>query len=82
MHKALGLQEGYRHIDCALIYKNEIEVSEGIKHSGIPREDIFITTKLWNTFHSNVAESLRRSLENLKTDYLDLYVSVSLPFAL
>lgn len=70
------MKEGYRHIDCALIYKNEAEVGEGIKRSGVPREEIFITGKLWNTFHPNVAESLRRSLEDLGTDYLDLYVSV------
>ncbi|CAH0055957.1 unnamed protein product [Clonostachys solani] len=71
---ATALLEGYRHIDCALIYKNEIEVAEGIRRSGIPRKDIFITSKLWNAFHSNIAESLRRSLENLGVDYLDLYL--------
>lgn len=69
------MKEGYRHIDCALIYKNEAEVGQGIKRSGVPREEIFITSKLWNTFHPNAAESLRRSLEDLGTDYLDLYVS-------
>ncbi|KAK6384352.1 hypothetical protein LTS17_001915 [Exophiala oligosperma] len=68
-----ALKEGYRHIDCALIYKNEAEVGQGIKRSGVPREEIFITSKLWNTFHPNAAESLRRSLEDLGTDYLDLY---------
>ena len=72
-----ALREGYRHIDCALIYKNEAEVGEGIKQSGIPREDIFITSKLWNAFHSNATESLERSLRDLGTDYLDLYVSGS-----
>ncbi|OQV07212.1 hypothetical protein CLAIMM_11678 isoform 2 [Cladophialophora immunda] len=71
---AIALQEGYRHIDCALIYKNEAEVGEGIRRSGIPREEIFITSKLWNTFHPNAVESLRRSLEALGTDYLDLYL--------
>lgn len=70
-----ALQEGYRHIDCALIYKNEAEVGEGIKRSGIPREEIFITSKLWNAFHSDAVESLNRSLRDLGTDYLDLYVS-------
>ncbi|CAG9955902.1 unnamed protein product [Clonostachys rosea f. rosea IK726] len=78
---ATALLEGYRHIDCALIYKNEIEVAEGIRRSGVLRKDIFITSKLWNAFHSNVAESLRRSLENLGVDYLDLYVGVSAIFS-
>lgn len=78
---ATALLEGYRHIDCALIYKNETEVAEGIRRSGVPRKDIFITSKLWNAFHSNVAESLRRSLENLGVDYLDLYVGVSAIFS-
>lgn len=72
---AIALGEGYRHIDCALIYKNEAEVGEGIRKSGIPREDIFVTSKLWNSFHSNANESLARSLRDLGTDYLDLYVS-------
>ncbi len=72
---ATALLEGYRHIDCALIYKNEAEVGEGIRRSGVPRDEIFITSKLWNTFHPNAVESLRRSLEDLGTGYLDLYVS-------
>lgn len=74
---ATALHEGYRNIDCALIYKNEAEVGEGIRRSGIPREEIFITSKLWNSFHSNATESLARSLKDLGTDYLDLYVSAS-----
>jgi glycerol 2-dehydrogenase (NADP+) len=65
-----ALREGYRHIDCALIYKNEAEVGEGIKRSGVPRNEIFIASKLWNSFHPNATESLRRSLEDLDTDYL------------
>lgn len=72
----VALQEGYRHIDCALIYKNEAEVGEGIKRSGVPREQIFITSKLWNAFHSDAAESLNRTLRDLGTNYLDLYVSL------
>ncbi|KAI1629438.1 NADP-dependent oxidoreductase domain-containing protein [Exophiala viscosa] len=71
---ATALREGYRHIDCALIYKNEAEVGEGIRQSGIPREEIFITSKLWNSFHPNAVESLNRSLKDLGTDYLDLYL--------
>lgn len=56
-------------------------MAEGIRRSGVLRKDIFITSKLWNAFHSNVAESLRRSLENLGVDYLDLYVGVSAIFS-
>jgi len=69
-----ALREGYRHIDCALIYGNEAEVGAGIKAAGIPREEIFITGKLWNAFHDNVTESLNRTLRDLDTEYLDLYL--------
>ena len=44
-----ALREGYRHIDCAAIYRNETEVGQGIRNSGVPREEIFLTSKLWNT---------------------------------
>ncbi|ATY63858.1 glycerol dehydrogenase [Cordyceps militaris] len=69
-----ALQDGYRHLDCALIYQNEKEIGKAIKESGVPREDIFITSKLWNTYHSNVSESLEQTLRDLQTDYLDLYL--------
>ncbi|TQS33227.1 hypothetical protein Golomagni_06435, partial [Golovinomyces magnicellulatus] len=69
-----ALQSGYRHIDCALIYQNENEVGDAIKESGVPRKDIFITGKLWNTFHTNVADCLAQTLKSLQTDYLDLYL--------
>ncbi|BCS24986.1 uncharacterized protein APUU_41430S [Aspergillus puulaauensis] len=71
---AFALQNGYRHIDAALIYGNEHEVGQGIKDSGVPREDIFITSKLWNTHQPNVAEGLQKTLDALGTDYLDLYL--------
>lgn len=54
---------------------NESEVGQGIRDSGVPREEIFITSKLWNTDHPNVKEGLQKTLEALDTDYLDLYVS-------
>jgi len=57
------------------IYGNEAEVGEGIKESGVGREDIFITSKLWNTHQSNAKEGLQKTLDALQTDYLDLYVS-------
>ncbi|KAB5594244.1 Aldo/keto reductase [Ceratobasidium theobromae] len=67
-----ALKSGYRHIDCAFAYGNEAQVGEGIKKSGVPRSEIFITSKVWSTYHRRVAESLQKSLENLGTDYLDL----------
>jgi hypothetical protein len=57
---------------------NEHEVGQGIKDSGVPREQIFLTSKLWNTHHPNVNEGLQKSLDALGTDYLDLYVSCKL----
>jgi hypothetical protein len=54
---------------------NEHEVGQGIKDSGVPREQIFLTSKLWNTHQPNVAEGLQKTLDALGTDYLDLYVS-------
>jgi len=72
---AYALKEvGYRHIDCAWIYGNEKEVGDGIRASGVPREEIFITSKLWGTYHSRVEECLDETLANLGTDYLDLYL--------
>ncbi|KAF5343442.1 hypothetical protein D9758_011837 [Tetrapyrgos nigripes] len=69
-----ALKEGYRHIDCAWGYGNEKDVGEGIRQSGIPRSDIWITSKLWGTYHSRVEECLDQTLSNLGTDYLDLYL--------
>ncbi|KAH7136922.1 NADP-dependent oxidoreductase domain-containing protein [Dactylonectria estremocensis] len=77
-----ALRNGCRHIDAALRYGNESEVGRGIKASGVPRDQIFLTTKLWNTYHNRVKEGIEESLANLGTDYLDLYLihwPVSLP---
>ncbi|BEJ12735.1 hypothetical protein CspHIS471_0211950 [Cutaneotrichosporon sp. HIS471] len=71
---SFALKNGYRHIDAALIYKNEHEVGQGIKDSGVPRSEIFITSKLWNTHQPNAAEGLQNTLDALGTDYLDLYL--------
>ncbi len=71
---AHALKSGYRHLDCALIYQNENEVGQGIRDSGIPRSEIFITSKVWNTDHPNVADGLEKTLKALDTGYLDLYV--------
>ncbi|KAJ5106770.1 hypothetical protein N7456_003445 [Penicillium angulare] len=71
---SFALKNGYTHIDAALIYGNEHEVGQGIKDSGVPREKIFITSKLWNTHQPNAAEGLQKTLDALGTDYLDLYL--------
>ncbi|PCH35164.1 Aldo/keto reductase [Wolfiporia cocos MD-104 SS10] len=67
-------EAGYRHIDCAWMYGNEKEVGEGIRRSGVPRSEIFITSKLWCTQHNQVEAALDDTLANLGTDYLDLYL--------
>jgi len=71
-----ALKNGYRHIDAAATYDNEEEVGAGIKASGVPRSEIFLTSKLWNTHHkaADVAEAVEESLADLQTDYLDLYL--------
>ena len=73
---AAALEVGYTHIDTAKIYGNESSVGQAIKDSGIPREDLFITTKLWNTDHSyeKAKEAIDQSLSALGLDYLDLYL--------
>lgn len=71
-----ALEAGYRHIDTAAIYLNEADVGRAIRDSGIKREDIFITTKLWNDDmrNHNVEEAFSKSLKLLGTDYVDLYL--------
>ncbi|KAK7203569.1 Aldo/keto reductase [Myxozyma melibiosi] len=69
-----ALKTGYRHIDTAYAYENEAEVGKAIRDSGIPREEIFLTTKLWGTFHTKPEENLDISLKNLGLDYVDLYL--------
>lgn len=69
-----AIQNGYTHIDTAQIYKNEKSVGEGIKSSGKNREDLFITTKLWNdvTTYDEAIASFNGSMERLDLEYLDL----------
>ncbi len=71
-----ALKAGYRHIDTAAIYKNEESVGRAIRDSGIPRQEIFVTTKLWNTNHSyeEARQAFEQSMEKLELDYLDLYL--------
>ncbi len=67
---------GYRLFDTASAYKNEIEVGAGIASCGIPREEIFVTTKIWNNAQriGNIEKAFERSLDRLKLDYVDLYL--------
>ncbi len=69
-----ALKAGYKHIDTADIYGNEAEIGEAIEESGIPRKDLYLTTKIWNSNRSaqGVKYSIEQSLKKLKTDYLDL----------
>ncbi len=69
-----ALKTGYRHIDTAQAYKNEDAVGAGIQKSGVPREDIFLTTKVWidEFADGDLQKSLQNSLARLNTDYVDL----------
>lgn len=71
-----AFSSGYRLIDTASFYKNEEGVGKGIKALKIPREELFVTTKIWNTAQrvGNIEESFSRSLERLGLDYIDLYL--------
>jgi len=69
-----ALEVGYRHIDTAMIYGNEVGVGRAVRESGLPRKEIFVTTKLWNTDHERAREALEESLERLGLDYVDLYL--------
>jgi len=71
-----ALEAGYRHIDTAAIYANEADVGEAIRKSGIPREEIFITTKLWNSEHGykHAFHACSSSLVRLGLEYIDLYL--------
>lgn len=71
-----ALELGYRHIDTAFFYDNEKEIGEAIRESGINRDDIFITTKLWNDMHGyeKTLKAIDRSLKNLGLSYVDLYL--------
>ncbi|KAK7203206.1 Aldo/keto reductase [Myxozyma melibiosi] len=69
-----ALTTGYRFIDTAAVYEVEAEVGQAINESEVPREDIFVVTKLWNTMHDKVEEAFLRSLDTLGLDYLDLYL--------
>jgi glycerol 2-dehydrogenase (NADP+) len=75
---SFAISAGYRHIDCAFAYGNEEEVGLGLKDSlasgKIKRGELFVTTKLWCTYHTRVEENLDLSLQRLGLDYVDLYL--------
>lgn len=71
-----AIETGYRLIDTAAIYGNEAEVGQGIRQSGLRREELFVTTKLWNDMHGheNTQKAFKESLDKLQLDYVDLYL--------
>jgi diketogulonate reductase-like aldo/keto reductase len=71
-----ALKVGYRHIDTAALYDNEEEVGEALASSGIPREELFVATKLWNSDHGYDAAlaAFEQSLKRLGLSYIDLYL--------
>ena len=71
-----AIESGYRYFDTASFYGTEVYLAEAIRQSGLPRKDFFIASKLWKSEmgYKNVRDAFRRTLENLDTDYLDLYL--------
>ena len=71
-----ALKTGYRHIDTAEMYGNEKDVGNAIADSGIGRDEIFVTTKLWNSClgHDHALESFDSSLKKMNLEYIDLYL--------
>jgi diketogulonate reductase-like aldo/keto reductase len=71
---AWALEAGYRHIDTAKLYGNEKSVGEAVRSSKVPREEIFVTTKLWPTDFFNPRSAFEKSISRLGLDYVDLYL--------
>ena len=71
-----AIEQGYRHIDTAAVYGNEVSVGEGIRQSGVPREELFITSKVWNTErgYETTLRAFDKTIKDLGVDYLDLYL--------
>lgn len=71
-----AIEAGYRHIDTASVYKNEKSVGKGIRESGINREEIFVTSKVWNNDqgYDKTLKAFNKSLNELEMEYLDLYL--------
>lgn len=73
-----ALKAGYRHIDTARIYGTEAAVGRALKKSGVPRSEVFLTTKLWNNAHhiDDVPKAFEASLKDLEVEYVDLFLMV------
>lgn len=73
---ATALEAGYRHVDTAAAYQNEREVGQALEKSGVPRDEVFITTKLWNADqgYDTTLTAFDKSMKRLGLDYLDLYL--------
>jgi 2,5-diketo-D-gluconate reductase A len=69
-----ALELGYRHIDTARIYQNEAGIGRAIRESGIPRDDLYITTKLWNGDQPKARDAISSSLDRLGLEHVDLYL--------
>ena len=65
---------GYRHIDTAKLYGNEKEIGEAIKTCGVNRDELFVTTKLWNDQHDHVKKAFDDSLNDLDCGHIDMYL--------
>ena len=72
----VALEAGYRHVDTAALYENEVGVGQGLARSDVPREDVFVTTKVWNDRHGyeETMKAFDESLAKLGLDYVDLYL--------
>ncbi|TFD05466.1 aldo/keto reductase [Cryobacterium sp. TMT1-66-1] len=72
----VALAAGYRHVDTAALYENEVGVGQGLARSNVPREDVFVTTKVWNDRHGydETLKAFDESLAKLDLDYVDLYL--------
>ncbi len=71
-----AIKAGYRHIDTAAFYKNEAGVGRAVRECGVPREEIFVTSKVWNTNrgYENTKKAFAESMERLGLEYMDLYL--------